>query len=157
MRDTAEVCGVAFNTVANLLDMAGKVCWLYHDEHVRGIEGRRNIQCDEVWSFIYAKKRNVPYALKPPPEAGDAWTFTALDAQSRLLVSYMVRSRRNTKSAKVLMDDLSGRTGQATEIDSGQPQSLPESDQEDLGNGEASFANQEGRRHGPQHGLRGAA
>ena len=109
MRDTAAVCDVAFNTVANLLDMAGKACWLYHDENVRGIEGRRDIQCDEIWSFIYAKKRNVPYALNPPPEAGDVWTFTALDAQTRLLVSYKVRSRRNTASAKVLMKDLSGR------------------------------------------------
>ena len=108
MRDTAEVCGVAFNTVANLLDMAGKACLLYHDEHVRGIEGQRDVQCDEVWSFVYAKDRALDWA-DPWDVAGSVWTFTALDAASRLLISYMVRKRRNTKSANVLMKDLRGR------------------------------------------------
>ena len=108
MRSTARVCDVAFNTVADLLDMAGKACWLYHDEHVRGIEGRRNVQCDEVWSFVYAKDRALDWA-DPWDVAGSVWTFTALDAQSKLLISYMVRKRRNTKSANVLMKDLRGR------------------------------------------------
>ena len=57
MRSTSRVCDVAFNTVADLLDMAGKACQLYHDDHVRGIKGRRSVQCDEVWSFVYAKDR----------------------------------------------------------------------------------------------------
>ena len=108
MRATAEVCDVAFNTVADLLDMAGKACWLYHDEHVRGIEGRRDVQCDEVWSFVYAKDKALEWA-EPWDVAGSVWTFTALDAQSKLLISYFVRKRRNTKSANVLMKDLRGR------------------------------------------------
>ena len=99
MRSTARVCDVAFNTVADLLDMAGKACWLYHDEHVRGIEGRRNVQCDEVWSFVYAQDRALEWA-DPWDVAGSVWTFTALDAQSKLLISYFVRKRRNTRSAK---------------------------------------------------------
>ncbi|MCY4557648.1 MAG: IS1 family transposase [Chloroflexi bacterium] len=108
MRSTARVCDVAFNTVADLLDMAGKACQLYHDQHVRGIEGRRSVQCDEVWSFVYAKDRAKDWA-EPWDTAGSVWTFTALDADSKLLISYMVRKRRNTRSAAKLMKDLEGR------------------------------------------------
>ena len=109
MRSTARVCDVAFNTVADLLDMAGRACQLYHDDHVRGIEGRCNVQCDEVWSFVYAKDKNLEFA-EPLDEAGSVWTFTALDGDSKLLISYMVRKRRNIKSATVLMKDLAKRT-----------------------------------------------
>lgn len=91
MRSTARVCDVAFQTVADLLDMAGKACRLYHDQHVRRIEGHRNVECDEVWSFVYAKNKIVANAMAAPPEAGDLWTSTALDADSKLLISYMVR------------------------------------------------------------------
>ena len=108
MRSTARAYNVAFNTVADLLDMAGKACQLYHDEHVRGIPGKRNVQCDEVWSFVYAKDRALDWA-EPLDIAGSVWTFTALDAQSKLLISYMVRKRRNTKSAARLMKDLNSR------------------------------------------------
>ena len=79
-----------------------------HDEHVRGIKGKRKVQCDEVWSFVYAKDRALDWA-DPLDVAGSVWTFTALDAKSKLLISYMVRKRRNTKSANVLMKDLRGR------------------------------------------------
>ena len=108
MRSTARVCDVAFNTVADLLDMAGKACQLYHDDYVRGIKGKRNVQCDEIWSFVYAKDRALDWA-DPLDTAGSVWTFTALDADSKLLVSYMVRKRRNTKSAARLMKDLNIR------------------------------------------------
>ena len=57
---------------------------------VRGIASRRHIQCDEIWSFIYAKEAHVPAAKAAPPEAGDTWTFTALDSDSKLIVSYVV-------------------------------------------------------------------
>ncbi len=109
MRSTARVCDVAFNTVADLLDMAGKACRLYHDDYVWGIKGKRNVQCDEVWSFVYAKDRALDWA-DPLDVAGSVWTFTALDADSKLLISYMVRKRRNTKSATKLMKDLRKRT-----------------------------------------------
>ena len=108
MRSTARVCDVAFNTVADLLDLAGKACQLYHDDHVRGIKGRRNVQCDEVWSFVYAKDRAKDWA-EPWDTAGSVWTFTALDADNKLLISYMVRKKRNIKSAAALMKDLSKR------------------------------------------------
>ena len=108
MRSTARVCDVAFQTVADLLDMAGKACQLYHDEHVRDIKGSRSVQCDEVWSFVYAKDRSLDHA-EPWDAAGSVWTFTALDGDSKLLVAYMVRKKRNTKSATILLSDLAGR------------------------------------------------
>ena len=105
MRATARVSGVAFNTIADLLDMAGKASQFYHDEHVVNIPGKRNVQCDEIWSFVYAKEKRR-HEVTPLDEAGSVWLFTALDADSKLLVSYMVRKRRNTKSATMLMKDL---------------------------------------------------
>lgn len=109
MRSTARICDVAFNTVADLLDRAGRACQLYHDDYVQGIRGKRNIQCDEIWSFVYAKEKRLD-EVEPLDVAGSVWLFTALDADSKLLVSYMVRKRRNTKSATMLMKDLVRRT-----------------------------------------------
>ena len=115
MRSTARVCDITFNTVADLLDISGRACQLYHDAHVRGIKGRRNVQCDEVWSFVYAKDRSLDWA-DPLDVAGSVWTFTALDADSKLLISYMVRKRRNTKSAAVWMKNLSKRLNKRPNI-----------------------------------------
>lgn len=108
MRAAARVCDVSFNSVARLLDLAGIACKQHHNEQVRGIKGRRNIQCDELWSFIYCKDRAKSWA-EPLDKGGTAWTFTAIDADTKLLVSYMVRMRRNTRSAAVLMRDLAQR------------------------------------------------
>ena len=108
MRATARVCDVSFNSVARLLDLAGIACKRHHDQHVRGIKGRRDIQCDEVWQFVHHKDRAKEWA-KPLDKGGTIWTFTAIDADTKLLVSYMVRMRRNTGSAVVLMRDMAGR------------------------------------------------
>ena len=70
--------------------LAGKACHLYHDGHVREIKGRRNVQCDEIWSFVYAKDRSLDHA-NPWDAAGSVWTFTALDGDSKLLIAYMLR------------------------------------------------------------------
>lgn len=109
MRSTARICGVAFNTVASLMDKAGKACQLHHDQNVRDIKGKRNIQCDEIWSFVYAKERNISHVI-PLDVAGSVWLFTALDADSKLLVSYGIHKKRNTRSATLLMEDLNSRT-----------------------------------------------
>ncbi|MCY4555714.1 MAG: IS1 family transposase [Chloroflexi bacterium] len=108
MRSTSRVCDVSINTVARYLDLAGKACWLYHDVHVRGIKGKRDVQCDEVWSYVYAKDRVADWA-DPWDVAGSIWTFTALDAASKLLISYMLRQRRDARSATVLMEDMASR------------------------------------------------
>ena len=109
MRSSARVCDVSINAVARLLDLAGKACQLYHDAHVQGIKGRSNVQCDEIWSFVYAKDRSLDHA-DPWDAAGSIWTFTALDADSKLLIAYFLRRRRNTKSATMLLNDLRKRT-----------------------------------------------
>src|SRR5437773_1657791 len=89
MRSISRVCGVSINTVDKLLRDAGAVCAAFHDEKVRAVKSR-SIQCDEIWSFCYAKKRNVASAKAAPEGAGDVWTFTAIDADSKLIVSWLV-------------------------------------------------------------------
>jgi IS1 family transposase len=107
MRAITRVTGVSLNTVTKLLIDAGKACWSYHNEHVRGVKATR-IQCDEVWAFCYSKQKNVAAAKAAPDGAGDVWTWTALEANSKLLVSYMVGGR-DGEYAMALMDDLRSR------------------------------------------------
>ena len=108
MSSVARVEGVSFNAVARLLNLAGIACARHHDTHVRGIKGVRNIQCDELWSFVYAKDKSLAWA-EPWDDAGSAYTFTALDADSKLLVSYLVAMGRDLVPATALMKDLAGR------------------------------------------------
>ncbi len=92
MRSIARVAGVSFNTVAKLLVDTGKACAAFHDDTVRDVEARR-MQVDEIWSFTYAQQKNVPTTKAAPEEAGDTWTWTALDADSKLIVSWLVGGR----------------------------------------------------------------
>lgn len=109
MRSIERHEGVSINTIAKLLDASGRACSLYHDDTVRDIPGkRRNIQCDEVWSFVYAKQKRVD-EVDPWDMAGTVWTWTALDADSKLLVSYLVSPYRDTEAAAQLLTDLASR------------------------------------------------
>ena len=92
MRSISRVVGVSFNTVDKLLQDAGAACVVFHDEAVRGVQAKR-VQCDEIWSFCYAKAKNLPSAKNAPFGAGDIWTWTALDADSKLIVSWLVGGR----------------------------------------------------------------
>ena len=107
MRATARLADVSFNTVAKLLIDAGKVCADLHDELVQGVTASR-VQCDEVWSFTYAKQKNVARAKAAPREAGDTWTWTALDADTKLIVSSMVGGR-DAEYANAFMGDVASR------------------------------------------------
>ena len=107
MRATARLADVSFNTVAKLLIDAGKVCADLHDELVQGVTASR-VQCDEVWSFTYAKQKNVATAKAAPQVAGDTWTWTALDADTKLIVSSMVGGR-DAEYANAFMDDVASR------------------------------------------------
>jgi lambda repressor-like predicted transcriptional regulator len=73
MRSISRVVGVSFNTVNKLLVEAGQACAAYHDEHVRDVKAAR-VQCDEIWSFCYAKQKNAAMAKAAPEGAGDVWT-----------------------------------------------------------------------------------
>ena len=114
MRSISRVADVSINTVAKLLVEAGEACLAIHDEHVRGVKASR-IQCDEIWSFCYAKAKNVEGAKAAPAGAGDVWTWTALDSDTKLMVSYFVGDR-STESAMILMDDLSGRLSNRVQL-----------------------------------------
>ncbi len=106
MRSIERLTGASINTVKKLLEDAGEACAAYHYDNVRGIGGSRTIECDEIWAFVYAKQGNVPPAEAAPANAGDVWTWTAIDAQSKLIVSYLVAGDREGATALALMDDL---------------------------------------------------
>lgn len=91
IRSTCRMTGIAKGTVLSLLADLGKVCADYHDEHVRGVTTQR-IQADEVWSFCGAKMKNASED-KVAEGWGDVWTWVALDADSKLIVSYLVGQR----------------------------------------------------------------
>jgi IS1 family transposase len=107
MRAIARIADVSFNTVAKLLIDAGTVCAEMHDEMVQGVKATR-IQCDEIWAFNYCKQKTVASAKSAPADAGDIWTWTGLDADSKLIVSYLVGDRSG-QTAIELMDDLRSR------------------------------------------------
>jgi IS1 family transposase len=107
IRAITRLTGASKNTVTKLLIDAGKSCMAYHDQYVRGVKASR-IQCDEIWSFTYAKNKNVKDAKAAPAFAGDTWTWTALDADSKLIVAYMVGGR-DAEYATEFMHDLRSR------------------------------------------------
>ena len=107
MRSISRVADVSINTVSKLLIDAGKACAAFHDERVRDVKSRR-VQVDEIWSFTYAKQKNVRAAKAAPDQAGDTWTWTAIDAESKLIISWLVGGR-DSDYAMAFMDDLRSR------------------------------------------------
>lgn len=114
MRSISRIVDVSIDTVAKLLVEAGEACLALHDETVRNVKASR-IQCDEIWSFCYAKEKNVATAKDAPEGAGDVWTWTAIDADTKLMVSYFVGDR-GSESAMVLMDDLRTRLANRVQL-----------------------------------------
>ena len=108
MRSITRIEGVGINTVARLIDAAGKAAAAYHDNQVRNIKGHRTIECDEVWAFVYARKKNMSTARVAPENTGNAWTFSAIDTESKMVISYLV-GKRDGESALEWMDDLRSR------------------------------------------------
>ncbi len=116
IRAITRLTGASKNTVTKLLIDAGKACAAYHDEHVRELVSRR-IQVDEIWSFTYAKQKNVAGAKAAPEAAGDTWTWTAIDADTKLIASYLVGGR-DGEYALAFMDDLAGRLATRVQLSS---------------------------------------
>ena len=114
MRSISRVADVSINTVSKLLVEAGEACLKLHDETVRNVKASR-IQCDEIWSFCHAKQKNVPTAKAAPEGAGDVWTWTAIDADTKLIVSYLV-GNRSSVCAIELMDDLRFRLANRVQL-----------------------------------------
>jgi len=111
MRSIARVCDVSINTVSKLLEDAGDVCAAFHDEHVRDVVAKR-IQCDEIWAFTHCKEKKTK---APPPDAGDTWTWTAICADSKLIVSWLVGGR-DSGYAIEFMDDLRSRLANRVQL-----------------------------------------
>lgn len=114
IRATSRIADVSKNTVNKLLVDAGKACARYHDANVRNVKASV-IQCDEIWSFTYAKQKNVATAKDAPEGAGDTWTWTAIDSESKLIVSYMVGGR-DSEYAIEFMDDLRARLANRVQL-----------------------------------------
>ena len=114
LRSITRLTGVSINTVTKLLVDAGKTCAAYHDRTVRDMETRR-VQCDEIWSFCYAKDKNVTTAKAAPSQAGDVWTWTALDSDSKMILAYEVGDR-SSATALEFMDNLRARLANRVQI-----------------------------------------
>jgi IS1 family transposase len=114
IRGTCRLTGVAKGTVLKLLTDLGEACEEYQDTHIRGIRSQR-VQCDEIWSFCYAKDRNAPsYKLKGR-EAGSVWTWTAIDAETKLIISYHVGTR-DMRCATHFMRDVAARLANRVQL-----------------------------------------
>jgi IS1 family transposase len=114
MRSIARVVDVSFNTVAKIMIEAGEACAAYHDETVRNVKAAR-VQCDEIWAFVAAKQKNVAAMKAPVRGAGDIWTWTALDADSKMIISYLVGGR-DGQYALAFMDDVASRLANRVQL-----------------------------------------
>jgi IS1 family transposase len=107
INSTCRMTGVAKMTVLKLLHDVGDTCWKFHYRTVRNVLAER-IQCDEIWSFCYAKDKNVPDAMRNKYGVGSVWTWTAIDADSKFLLSWHV-GQRTLMDARYFIRDLSRR------------------------------------------------
>lgn len=114
MRSISRVADVSINTVSKLLVEAGEAALAIHEEMVRNVKASR-IQCDEIWSFCHAKQKNVSTAKAAPEGAGDVWTWTAIDADTKLIVAFHV-GNRSGEDAMFLMDDLRDRLANRVQL-----------------------------------------
>lgn len=111
MRSVARVLGISVTTVVKLLVDAGEACAAFHDEYVRDLTVRR-VECDELWSFCYAKQKNAPAGV----EAGDLWTWTAIDSDTKLLIAWQVTLGQTSNDAVIFIRDLSERLAHRVQL-----------------------------------------
>ena len=113
IRAISRMTGASKNTIVKLLADAGAACSAYQDEHVRGLKSKR-LQLDEIWSFVGAKEKNVPKDQKGQGR-GDVWTWTALDADTKLIASWMVGDR-SADTGREFVCDLASRLTNRVQI-----------------------------------------
>ncbi|MBS1626006.1 MAG: DDE-type integrase/transposase/recombinase [Bacteroidetes bacterium] len=105
LRATSRITNCSINTIMSLFCAVGRACERFHDDTVVNVHARR-IEVDELWSFVYAKEKN---ALRTNnAEAGDCWTWTAIDAETKLIISWTV-GKRDAETAYIFMDDVASR------------------------------------------------
>ena len=106
--------GVNINTVTKLLIDAGEACRDFHNQAVRDVTAR-HIQCDEIWSFCYAKQKNAERATGQIDSAGDVWTWTAIDSDTKLVLSWLVGGR-DAEYGLEFMDDVRARLANRVQL-----------------------------------------
>jgi len=116
IRAVTRLTGANKNTVAKLLVSAGHACAAYQDKTLRNLSCKR-VQMDEIWSFVYAKASNVEKAKAAPERAGDVWTWTAICADTKLLVSWLLADR-STNAAVEFVADLRSRLANRVQLTS---------------------------------------
>jgi IS1 family transposase len=114
LRATSRITGASINTVTKLLVEAGEACAWYQDKNLRNLPCKR-VQVDEIWSFVYSKQKNVPEGMEG--EAGDVWTWTAIDADTKIVPSWRVGSR-DAEAANDFMQDLASRMASRIQLTS---------------------------------------
>jgi len=114
LRATSRLFDVSINTVTKLLVDVGRACQEYHDENVRNLTARR-IQCDEIWSFVYAKKKTKVEGCWE--WAGDVWVWVRIDADSKLAISWAV-GNRDAECGGMFMKDIAGRLSHGIQLTS---------------------------------------
>lgn len=107
VRATCRMTGTAKGTVLKLLSDLGEACDEYQDRHFRSLSIAR-VQCDEIWSFCYCKDKTLPKTIEAPEGAGSVWTWTAVDPDTKLMVTWFIGDRE-AKSANSFMLDLASR------------------------------------------------
>src|SRR3989442_1336175 len=110
---TCRMTGVAKHTVLKLLKDLGCAAASYHDSRFRTLRVRR-VQCDEIWAFVYAKQKNVT-AEQMEQGAGDVWTWTAIDAETKLIISYTLGDR-GAGTAQMFMQDVAARIANRVQL-----------------------------------------
>lgn len=116
IRSIVRMTGASKNTISKLLIDAGKALAAYHETNVRDLQTTR-VEVDEIWSFTYAQKKIVKTEKVAPVNSGDTWTWTAIDADSKMIVSYLVGGR-DAEYAMWFMDDLRSRLANRVQLTS---------------------------------------
>lgn len=106
LRSTARIVDVAFNSVKKLFIEVGKACMQFHNDHVVNLQCKR-IQCDEIWSFVYSRQKNTA-PERQGTGVGDVWVYVAMDADTKLIISWLA-GNRNTETTCIFMDDVASR------------------------------------------------
>ncbi len=116
IRAVTRLTGASKKAVSKLMVDAGQAAAWYQDRVFRNLTCKR-VQVDEIWAFVYAKQKNVPLAKKAPPQAGDVWTWTAIDADTKLIPSWFVGGR-DSDAAMIFMEDLASRLANRVQLTS---------------------------------------
>lgn len=116
IRATVRMTGVAKNTIVKLLADTGMACADYHDRHVHHVQSKR-VQVDEIWSFCYCKAANIPEDKNGQPGIGDVWTWTAIDADNKLCVTWLVGDRE-IQTGRAFIVDLASRLANRIQLTS---------------------------------------